>query len=142
MRKIATTAAAMVLLVLVAAACGGSKSSSGTTTSTATTTGGAGTGGSATQLTGAVGPGYTISLTQNGQNVTTLKPGTYTFVVSDQASNHGFTLAQTQGGSFQKDLTSVPSEGSETVAVKLTKGKWTFYCPPHQSQMTGTFTVA
>jgi hypothetical protein len=54
---------------------------------------------------------------------------------------HGFTLQQTQGGSFQQDLTSVPSEGSQTVAVKLTKGEWTFYCPPHKSQMNGSFTV-
>ena len=35
----------------------------------------------------------------------------------------------------------MPSEGSETVTVNLTKGKWTFYCPPHQSQMNGSFTV-
>jgi plastocyanin len=89
-----------------------------------------------------VGPGYTISLTQGGKNVTTLTPGTYTFVVNDQASIHGFTLQQEQGGTFQKDLTSLPFQGSQTVTVKLTKGQWKFFCPAHQSSMNGTFTVA
>jgi plastocyanin len=146
MQKIATTAAAAVVLMLIAAACGSSKSSSGATTGSpaASTTTAAPSGApaaSGTKLAGAVGPGYTITLDQNGQKVASLPAGSYTFVVNDQSSIHGFTLQQTQGGSFQQDLSPIESEGTKTVTVKLTKGQWSYYCPIHQSQMNGSFTV-
>ena len=38
-------------------------------------------------LTGAVGPGFTITLTQGGKKVTTLKAGTYTFKISDKSTS-------------------------------------------------------
>ncbi len=136
-----TAAGVAVVLVALAAACGGSKSSAppATSTSTGTTRAAVGAG---TRLTGTVGPGYTISLTMGGRKVSTLKAGTYTFVVTDRASIHGFTLEQEEGGRFEQDLTSVPSTGTETLNVKLTKGEWKYYCPPHESTMNGSFTVS
>jgi hypothetical protein len=69
-----------------------------------------------------------------------LKPGTYTFVISDKASIHG-TLAQEKGRTYEKDLTDVSFVGTKTVKVKLTKGSRKFYCPPHESMMFGDFGV-
>lgn len=96
---------------------------------------------SATKLQGKVGPGFSISLKMNGHVVKKLKAGTYTFVVSDKASIHNFTLEQEKGGKFDKDLTSVGFVGTKTVKVKLKAGKWKYYCTPHESQMFGFFTV-
>ena len=92
-------------------------------------------------LRAADGPGFTISLKMNGKAVKSLKAGRYQFAISDKAAAHGFTLEQETGGKFEKDLSSVPSVGSKMVVVKLTPGKWKYYCPPHESSMFGFFTV-
>jgi plastocyanin len=92
-------------------------------------------------LNGTVGPGFTITLKQKGKAVKTLKAGSYTFVVSDKADIHDFVLEKSKGGTFEKEITSVGFEGTKTVKVKLTPGKWEFYCRPHESQMKGEFTV-
>ena len=89
-------------------------------------------------LNGSVGPGFTISLTQNGHRVTTLKAGTYRLVVSDRSPEHNFVLS---GSGSTRSLTSVEATGSRTVLVKLTKGSWTYYCAPHAEVMRGTFRV-
>jgi plastocyanin len=94
-----------------------------------------------TKLKGTVGPGFTIHLTKNGKAVKSLKAGTYTFVVSDKATIHNFTLEQERGGKFEKDLTGVPFVGTKTVKVKLKPGKWKFYCKVHEPMMFGFFTV-
>jgi plastocyanin len=97
---------------------------------------------SAPKLKGTVGPGFTIKLVDGtGKKVTTLKPGKYTFVVSDKASIHNFTLEQESGGKFEKDLTGIGFTGTKTITVNLTKGKWKYYCTPHESTMFGFFTV-
>jgi len=93
------------------------------------------------KLAGTVGPGFTISLTMNGKKVKSLKAGTYTFVISDKASIHNFVLEQESGGKFEKDLTDVSFTGTKTVKVTLKKGKWKYYCAPHESSMFGFFTV-
>lgn len=93
------------------------------------------------KLVGTVGPGFTITLTKGGKKVTKLKAGKYAFVISDKASIHDFVLEQQSGGKFEKELTSVPFVGKKTVTVTLKKGKWKFYCSPHQSLMSGTFVV-
>ena len=95
----------------------------------------------ALRLKGTVGPGFTISLTQNGHKVRTLKAGTYTIVVADKASIHNFVLEKERGGKFERSLTSVTFVGTKTTRVKLTAGKWKFYCAPHESTMHGEFTV-
>jgi plastocyanin len=92
-------------------------------------------------LQGTVGPGFTISLKQSGKSVKTLKAGSYTFVVSDKADIHDFVLEKSHGGTFEKELTTVPFKGTRSVKVKLTPGEWEFYCRPHESTMHGDFTV-
>jgi plastocyanin len=93
-------------------------------------------------LKGTVGPGFTITLKNSkGQTVKTLKAGTYKIVVSDQANIHTFSLKQLSGGKFNKDLTSSSFVGKKTVTVKLTKGKWQYYCAIHPTSMFGNFTV-
>jgi hypothetical protein len=144
MRKIAIAAAAAFTLVVTAAACGGGGSSSSppaaSTTAAGTTTAPAPPPGKAGgTLNGFVGPGFTISLFRGSQDVTTLKAGTYTFVIKDEATIHGFTLRK--GSASVRDLSGVGFLGTSRVKVKLTKGQWTFFCPIHQSQMNGTFTV-
>ena len=92
-------------------------------------------------LQGTVGPGFTISLKQNGKAVRTLPAGTYRLVIADRASFHNFVIEQASGGKAKQALTTVPFTGSKTVTVKLTAGKWEFYCAPHRSVMHGEFTV-
>ncbi len=100
-----------------------------------------GRGDKALKLTGSVGPGFTISLKQNGQNVKSLKAGTYTFVVSDKASIHNFVLEREKGGTFEKQLTSVAFKGTKTATISLGKGEWKYYCKPHEAGMHGEFKV-
>ena len=93
------------------------------------------------KLSGSVGPGFTITLKQAGKTVKTLKAGTYTFSISDKATVHNFVLERESPGHFEKTLTSVGFQGTKTATVKLTKGKWKYYCAPHESGMKGFFTV-
>ena len=92
-------------------------------------------------LNGTVGPGYTVTLKQNGKSVKTLKAGSYSFVIADKANIHNFVLEKKKGGTFEKELTQVPFTGTKTVKIKLTPGEWEFYCRPHESTMHGDFTV-
>jgi plastocyanin len=90
------------------------------------------------KLKGTVGPGYTISLTRGGKKVKTLKPGRYTFVVSDKASIHNF---QIEGPGIDRAITSVSFKGTKTVTLALKRGTYKFYCVPHESTMHGSFRV-
>jgi plastocyanin len=91
-----------------------------------------------TTIVGTVGPGFTITLTQNGKKVTTLKAGKYLLVVEDKASIHNFVLS---GAGIQKDLTTVPFTGTSVYSLTLAKGSYKYFCRPHQSSMSGSFTV-
>src|ERR1043166_8297882 len=95
------------------------------------------------KLSGTVGPGFTISLkTPTGAVVTkttTLKAGTYTFVVKDLSSIHNFTLKGP--GVVNKVITATGSTGTKTATVILKKGTYTYYCSLHASVMTKTFKV-
>ena len=91
------------------------------------------------KLVGTVGPGFTISLTKGGKKVKTLKPGKYTFVINDRASVHNFNLDGPNG--FEKVFTSVPFTGTKKVTLTLKRGKYKFYCRPHESFMFGRFVV-
>jgi plastocyanin len=92
------------------------------------------------KLTGTVGPGFTITLTQGGKKVTKLKAGTYSFVINDKASIHNYELDGPHG--YAKDFTSVPFKGTKTFTVKLKAGKYKYYCAPHEATMFGSFTVS
>jgi hypothetical protein len=94
------------------------------------------------KLNGSVGPGFTISLKDaKGKKVKTLKAGKYMFVITDKGNIHTYDLKQLKGGKFHKEITSASFTGKKTVTIKLTKGKWEYYCATHPTQMFGFFTV-
>lgn len=131
-------------LTFGATACGGESSSSGeeTTTEAATTeVGTTSEGGAAASgtLKGETGPGFTIEVSQDGNDVETIKPGTYTLEVEDKSEMHNFHLI---GPGVDEEVTDVPFVGEKTVTVTLQKGTYTYQCDPHASSgMKGTFTV-
>ncbi len=84
-----------------------------------------------------VGPGYSISLTQNGTRVTHLDPGTYTINVNDQADIHNFDLF----GPGVKESTGVDTIGTTTWTVTFADGAYTYVCDAHPASMIGKFTV-
>jgi hypothetical protein len=90
-------------------------------------------------LVGTDGPGYKITLTQSGKTVKTLKHGTYTFVIHDKSSIHGWSLDGPHG--FAKDIAKIPSIRTTTVTLTLKAGKYKFYCPNHEAIMFGHFTA-
>jgi hypothetical protein len=94
-----------------------------------------------TTLRASVGPGFTINLTRNGRRVTRLAPGPYRIVVLDRSPMHNFKLEKS-GGAFERSVTPVAFTGSKTITVRLTSGRWEYYCQPHESSMKGHFTVA
>ncbi len=85
-------------------------------------------------LTGTVGPGFTITLTKGGKKVTRLNAGRYQLVARDRSTIHNFVL---EGPGVERDVTTVPFQGTKTVTVKLRAGKYKFYCRPHESSMFG-----
>lgn len=95
-------------------------------------------GTKANVLVGTVGPGFTITLTQNGQKVTTLKAGAYTIRIADKSNIHNFHL---KGPGLNK-LTSVAYVGNKTWTVTLKKGTYKYVCDPHASIMKGAFKVS
>ena len=92
------------------------------------------------KLVGTVGPGYTISLKKAGKKVTTLKAGKYTFVITDKASIHNFSLDGPNG--LEKTFTTVPFKGQKSITLTLKKGSYKFYCEAHESTMFGKFKVS
>ena len=90
------------------------------------------------KLLGTVGPGFTISLKQNGKPVRTLKPGRYMFVVSDKASIHDFHLS---GPGLSRVITGVGFTGTKTATVTLKRGTYSYKCDVHPTTMRATFRV-
>jgi plastocyanin len=93
---------------------------------------------SVTKLTGAVGPGFTISLKKGTAKVKTLKAGKYKITVNDKSNIHNFHL---KGPGVNKVITATAFKGTKTVTVTLKKGKYTYVCDPHATIMKATFTV-
>ena len=90
------------------------------------------------QLTGSVGPGYVISLTDaTGAAVTHLDPGTYTLVVHDQSDIHNFDL----NGPGVSVSTGIDFVGDETFTITVADGTYTYVCDAHIAAMKGSFTV-
>lgn len=92
-------------------------------------------------LSGAVGPGQTITLKFNGRAVRNLTRGTYRITVRDRSAGvHNFVL--TGPGINNRAITSLAFSGTKSVTVQLRRGTYTFYCRPHrQFDMQGSFTV-
>jgi plastocyanin len=95
----------------------------------------------ATTLRATVGPGFTITLTRNGRRVTRVAPGLYRIVVSDRSAIHNFKLEKSGDGAFERTMTTVGFKGIRTQTVRLTAGRWEYYCAPHERTMKGHFTV-
>ena len=123
----------LALAALLLAGCGGSSSNSSENTTPTTT---AASGGKTLDAT--VGPGFTITLDQNGKSVSTLAPGTYTINVDDKSDIHNFHLT----GPGVDKATDVGGTGTETWTVDLEAGSYHFQCDPHASSMNGSFTVS
>ncbi len=125
--------AVLAVAGLALSGCGGGNDEEGATDTSTTTTPAVGS-----TLQGSVGPGFEISLTtQDGQDVTTLAPGSYTIEVDDMASNHNFHLT----GPGVDEKTEVGEEEKETFQVDLQPGTYTFVCDPHSSSLNGSFEV-
>jgi hypothetical protein len=92
------------------------------------------------QLIGTVGPGFTITLTdEDGAAVSSLTPGVYWLTVSDKSALHNFHIF---GPGLNDVVTTVPEiADSVTVKIVLKHGTYTFQCDPHASFMHGTFEV-
>jgi len=127
-------AVGVAVAALALAGCGGGDEEA-TPTDTGTTT----TPAVGSTLKGSVGPGFEISLsTEDGQEVTTLAPGSYTLEVDDMASIHNFHLT----GPGVDVETEVSEEETETFQVELQTGSYSFVCDPHASSMNGSFEVS
>jgi plastocyanin len=89
-------------------------------------------------LQASVGPGYSITLLQNGTKVTHLDPGTYTIDVNDQADIHNFHLF----GPGVEQSTAVEGTGTASWTVTFQDGAtYTYVCDAHPGTMIGKFTV-
>jgi plastocyanin len=95
------------------------------------------TAAKATKLQGTVGPGFTITLKQNGKKVSKLAAGAYTIVVADKATDHDFHLT---GPGVDKS-TTVGGKGTKTWNLTLKKGTYRYVCDPHATFMKGSFKV-
>ena len=140
MRKTILVLMLGLVLVFAVAACGGDDEESvGTdteTTATDTETNGAEAGST---LLASVVPGFDISLTtEDGEDVTTLAPGTYAIEVNDQSNAHNFHLS----GTGVDVATEVSEVGEVTWDVDLQDGTYEFVCDPHASSMNGSFEVS
>jgi plastocyanin len=92
----------------------------------------------AVTLHGTVGPGFTISLTDDaGAFVSRLDPGTYTIEIDDKADVHNFHLK----GPGVDMFTGVEEVNRTIWTVTLQEGVYDYVCDPHSLDMHGTFTV-
>ena len=93
------------------------------------------------KLVGKVGINDAFKITlksPSGKTVKTVKSGFYKLTVTDGSDIHNF---QIEGPGLDKRVTSVNFRGTKTVTIHLRKGKYKFYCMPHESQMFGFFKV-
>ena len=96
-------------------------------------------GADGTPLRGTVGPGFSILLKDaSGAAVKHLDPGTFALTVDDESGEHNFHLVGPGGVDVATDVEGI---GTKAFEVTLVDGKYTFFCDPHATRMTGTFTV-
>ena len=120
-------AAALGALTFALAACGGGSSSSGSTPASG---GGASSGGGA-------GNGTPVNVTLAGFSIdvaggTKLKPGTYTFNVTNSGpSAHNLTI---EGPGVDNQATPTFSSGAQSLTVTLKNGSYELFCsvPGHK----------
>jgi hypothetical protein len=85
------------------------------------------------QLTGTVGPGFTITLKRGAKPVKTLAPSRYTFVINDRSNIHNFHLT----GPGVSKKTTVAFTGTTRWTLTLRAGTYTYLCDPHATAMMG-----
>ena len=91
------------------------------------------------KLIGTVGPGFTISLKQNGKlRQDAQGRASYTLAVADKSIIHNF---QIEGPGLDRAVTTVGFVGTKTVTHPLRRGTYKYYCAPHESSMFGNFKV-
>jgi len=141
MRKTILVLMLGLVLVVAAAGCGGSDDeSSGTTDeTTATDTETSGGDEAGNELYASVGPGFEISLTtEDGEDVTSLSPGSYKIEVDDKSDQHNFHLSG-PGVDVKTEVSEVTKIDWD---VDLEAGTYEFVCDPHASSMNGSFEVS
>jgi len=141
MRKTILVLMLGLVLVVAAAGCGGSDDeSSGTTDeTTATDTETSGGDEAGNELYASVGPGFEISLTtEDGDDVTSLSPGSYKIEVDDKSDQHNFHLSG-PGVDVKTEVSEVTKIDWD---VDLEAGTYEFVCDPHASSMNGSFEVS
>jgi hypothetical protein len=89
-------------------------------------------------LQGVVGPGFNISLTRGGTEVTNLAPGAYRVAVDDRADIHSFHLRGPGGVDM---ATSIEAIQTATWELTFVDGTYTYFCDMHPVEMRKTFTV-
>jgi plastocyanin len=127
-------AAAAAALTLALAACG-SASSSGTSSAPTAAAGGGGGGSTSTPV---VVSGKKIDVTEKDFSITvaggsTVKPGTYTFVVVNKGpSSHDLAV---NGPGVADKATPISGPGTQTLTVTLKKGTYDLFCsvPGHKA---------
>jgi plastocyanin len=121
-------AAAVAAFTFALAACGGG-SSSGTSTPTPASGGGSSSGGAGT------GTPVDVTLADFSIDVaggTNLKPGTYTFTVTNNGpSAHNLTI---EGPGLNEPATPTFTSGTQSLTVTLASGSYEFFCsvPGHK----------
>lgn len=121
-------AAAVAAFTFALAACGGG-SSSGTSTPTPASGGGSSSGGA--------GNGTPVDVTLADFSIdvaggTNLKPGTYTFTVTNNGpSAHNLTI---EGPGLNEPATPTFTSGTQSLTVTLASGSYEFFCsvPGHK----------
>jgi len=128
--------ATLAVFALVTAGCGSDDEETADETTTLTETTDTDTttdAGTASTLTGSVGPGFEISVDQ-----TSVTAGSYELEVEDLSDIHNFHLT---GPGAVDVSTDVAGEGAESFTVELEAGTYSFVCDPHAGQMSGTIEV-
>ena len=126
-------AAALAVLTLALAACGGGSSSSSSTTTPATGGSSSGAGSSS----GGAGNGTPVNVTLADFSIdvaggTNLKPGTYTFNVTNNGpSGHNLTI---EGPGVNDQATPTFTSGTQSLTVTLKNGSYELFCsvPGHK----------
>src|SRR4051794_13688828 len=92
----------------------------------------------ATQLRGTAGPGFSITLqNEGGTIVSRLDPGTYDIAVRDLSVEHNFHLY----GPGVEELTSVDAIEDANWTLTFREGRYTYVCDLHPSQMVRQLVV-
>jgi plastocyanin len=87
---------------------------------------------------GEVGPGYSIEVKKGGNDLKTIKAGTYRIKIEDKSAIHNFHLI----GPGLNKKTGIGYKGETTWTIKLKPGRYTYQCDPHAaSGMKGHFRV-